>query len=407
MSDCRFRVLVLARAYPNDVLPTLGLWTEQPTVRLAQSFDVRVVSPVPWCPPLPEAGPLAQYARFRRIPRAERRKGVEVRRPRLLVGPGTSLYALEARTYLAGVWKTVEQMHGERPFDLVHAHFIYPDGVAAHQLSRRLKIPFVVSEHAPWTGWLDRPGIARQALPAACAASAILAVSTSVERTIRAYADDAPRIEIVPVGVNPELFRLRPDLPRRPDQILFVGFINYVKGVDVLLRALRLLADRGLPGRALLIGGSFYRNTRLQEQELRALAERLQLGDRVAFLGRRPPEDVARLMAESAVVVLPSRAESFGAVLVEALACGTPVVATRCGGPEDIVSRDVGMLVSVDDVEGLAESLSVMLARRSEYDPSELRAYAVERFSWPTVTKDIERAYRRVLGSPSNGAGGQ
>lgn len=396
MRPRRPRVLVLARAYPNDVLPTLGLWTEQPTVRLAETCDVRVVSPVPWCPPVPEAGPLAQYTRFRRAARSERRNGVEVRRPRFIVGPGTSLYPLEARAYEAGVRRTVERMHRERPFDLLHAHFIYPDGVVAHRLSRRLGVPFVVSEHAPWTGWLDRPGVARQALPAARAAAAILAVSTSVERTIRAYAGDGPRVEVVPVGVDPERFRLRPDVERRADQILFVGFLNYVKGVDVLLRAMRLLADRGLPGRLLLVGGSFYRNTRLQEQELRALAARLELGDRIAFLGRRPPEEVARLMAESAVLVLPSRAESFGAVLVEALACGTPVVATRCGGPEDIVTPEVGSLVPVEDADALARALAVVLSSQDRFRSEGLRRVTLERFDWGSITTRILGVYDEV-----------
>lgn len=389
-------MLVLSRAYPNEVLPTLGLWVEQPTVRLAETCDVRVVSPVPWCPPLPEAGPLAQYARFRRVSRSEHRNGIEVQHPRFVVGPGTSLYPLEARAYDLGVRRTVERLHRERPFDLIHAHFIYPDGVVAHRLSQRLEIPFVVSEHAPWTGWLDRRGVARQALPAARAAAAILAVSTSVERSIRSYAGNQPRVEVVPVGVDGGRFRLRPDLERRADQILFVGFLNYVKGVDVLLRAVRLLADHGLPGRVLFVGGSFYRNTRLQEEKLRALAARLELGDRVAFLGRRLPGEVAALMAESAVVVLPSRAESFGAVLVEALACGTPVVATRCGGPEDIVTPDVGVLVPVDDVQALANALTAVLDDGERYRPESLRESAVRDFGWPSLVERILDVYEDV-----------
>ena len=141
MSHKRLRVLVLARAYPNDVFPTLGLWTEQPTVRLAQRCDMRVVSPVPWCPPLPPLARLEQYARFRRVPVRDRRHGVEIAHPRFFVGPGTSLYALEARAYASGIRRPVEQLRKNFPFDLVHAHFIYPEGVVAHGLARRYGVP--------------------------------------------------------------------------------------------------------------------------------------------------------------------------------------------------------------------------------------------------------------------------
>jgi teichuronic acid biosynthesis glycosyltransferase TuaC len=393
----RLRVLVLARSYPNDVFPTLGLWTEQPTVRLAERCEMRVVSPVPWCPPLPPLSRLEQYARFRRVPAHDRRSGVEIAHPRFVVGPGRLLYPLEARAYAAGIERTVARIHASFPFDLVHAHFIYPEGVVAARVARRYDVPFVVTEHAPWTRWLDEPGIARQAVPAARAAAMIMPVSTSVLRTIRAYAGESARATVVPVGVDEDLFTLGDESARRADQILYVGLINFNKGIDILLAAMARLAAQGAPGRLLLAGGSFYRNTRLQEERLREQAAALGLGDRVTFLGRLLPAEVARLMAESAVVVLPSRAESFGAVLVEALASGTPVVATRCGGPEDIVLDGVGELVPIEDSVALADALSRVLADPGHYDRTRLRRFALERFSWDTVVDRVHDVYRDAV----------
>src|SRR5581483_9881172 len=279
-------------------------------------YDASLVSPVPWCPPLPQVGPLVQYARFRRVLRHEVRGGVVVERPRFLVGPGSSTYMAEARSMARAVESAVERMHAERPFDLIHAHFVYPEGVVAHRLARKLGVPFLITAHAPWTGWLDRPGVARQAIPAAKAAALLMPVSTSVERTIRAYAGVGPRTRVVPVPVDGELFRPTGS-PRDPDRVLFVGFVNYVKGIDSLLRAMRHLVDRGSSARLVLVGGAHYRNTLRQQRELERLATDLALDGRVTFAGRKPPAEVARLMAESALVVLPSRAESFGAVLVE------------------------------------------------------------------------------------------
>jgi len=390
------RVLVLSRSYPNDVFPTLGLWVEQPTVRLGRRHDVRVVSPVPWCPPLPQVGPLVQYARFRRVLRHEVRGGVVVERPRFLVGPGSSTYMAEARSMARAVESAVERMHAERPFDLIHAHFVYPEGVVAHRLARKLGVPFLITEHAPWTGWLDRPGVARQAIPAAKAAALLMPVSTSVERTIRAYAGVGPRTRVVPVPVDGELFRPTGS-PRDPDRVLFVGFVNYVKGIDSLLRAMRHLVDRGSSARLVLVGGAHYRNTLRQQRELERLATDLALDGRVTFAGRKPPAEVARLMAESALVVLPSRAESFGAVLVEALACGTPVLATRCGGPEDIVDDEVGMLVPPGDLRALADGIAQMLASRDRYSPALLRERALSRFAGDVVASQVSAAYEEAV----------
>jgi glycosyltransferase involved in cell wall biosynthesis len=103
-------------------------------------------------------------------------------------------------------------------------------------------------------------------------------------------------------------------------------------------------------------------------------------------------------MRRSAVCVLPSRRESFGAVLVEALACGTPVVATRCGGPEDVVHDGVGTLVPVEDEVALADGLKLVLSNGGSYDPCQLRSWALEHFSWESVGTATSDLYREALG---------
>ena len=396
-SPRRPRVLVLARSYPSDLFPTLGLWTERPTVLLAERCEIRVVSPVPWCPALPNVGPFAQYARFRSMPANDVRHGVPIEHPRFLVGPASSLYRFEARAYAAGVRRTIDRMRARFPFDIVHAHFIYPDGAVARRLSERYGVPFVVTEHAPWTAqWFAHGAVRREALLAASEAAALLPVSSSVRTSMLAYGCDPGKIEIIPIGVDMSLFTLGAPENRVRDRILFVGWINFNKGVDVLLHAVAELEQRGTPGRATFVGGSYYRNTRLQESELMRLAESLNLGDRVSFTGHQPPQAVARLMAESAVVVLPSRAESFGAVLVEALAAGTPIVATRCGGPEDIVTPELGHLVPANDPSALADALNDVLSSPERYPADRLRSAAARRFAWEHVAGRIGDVYARV-----------
>lgn len=290
--------------------------------------------------------------------------------------------------------RLVERLRDIFPFDLIHAHMIYPEGAVAHRLSERYGVPFVVSEHAPWSEtWFREPRVRREALSAGRAASSLLAVSTYVRDTMATFGVDDERVRVIPVGVDGDMFRLGAPDDRRRDQVLYVGWINYMKGIDVLLRAMKLLDDWGVPGRLVLVGGALYRNTRLQEMELRRLADSLDLGGKVTFLGPKPQGEVARLMAESAVVVLPSRAESFGAVLVEALACGTPVVASRCGGPEDIVTPADGVLVAPSDPEALADALLTVLRHREHYEPDRLRALAIDRFGWGTIADRVFEAY--------------
>ena len=122
------KVLVLARSYPNAVLPNLGLWVERLVQQVARTCPVRVISPVPYCPPLPVR---KEYSRFREVSKQTYTGGVPVYHPRLLLGPGRSTYNLEALAYYFSVRKLVAGLWREFRFDLIHAHFSYPDGVVA------------------------------------------------------------------------------------------------------------------------------------------------------------------------------------------------------------------------------------------------------------------------------------
>ena len=294
--------------------------------------------------------------------------------------------------------RAVARLRSSFPFDLVHAHMVYPEGAVARRLSRRYGVPFVLTEHAPWSEtWFASSAVRREALAAGHAAASVLAVSTSVKETVASYGIESSKVQVVPVGVDSERFVLDDAEPREPRQVLYVGWLNYNKGIDDLLHAVARIRRGGEQIRLVLVGSAAYRKTRLEEQALRELADSLGLEDAVVFVGRQPQEEVARLMRQSALLVLPSRAESFGAVLVEALASGTPVVATRSGGPEDIVQDGVGVLVPPNDPEKLAEAILEVLARPGSFEPERLRRYALARFSWERVVDETESAYRSAL----------
>lgn len=389
-------ILILSRNYPNAVLPFLGPWVQQWAKFTLGSCQVRVVAPVPYYPPLP--GP-SDFRRFRQVPAQEWCDGIQVSHPRFLTGPGYTTYDLDAKAYHWGVSRTVDRLWREAPFDLIHAHFIYPDGVVGARLAQRYGVPLVITEHAFWQPWLDQyPHVRKVALRAAQASAFHIAVSQSVRRSIAHFTGASERLRVIPVGVDMDVFTpllagQQPD----PDSILYVGRIHETKGVDVLLRAMRLLVERRPTVRLSLIGGSFYVQNNSREARLKRLAEELDLTHHVHFLGIQPPSQVAEAMRRSTLLVLPSRRETLGAVLIEALACGTPVVATRCGGPEDVVTEAVGRLVPKEDPSSLADAMEEVLDRRQCYDPQVLRQYAAQNFSWQRVAEQTVELYQAAL----------
>jgi teichuronic acid biosynthesis glycosyltransferase TuaC len=393
------KVLFLSRSYPNSAMPLLGLWVEGLVRCVAKRCEVRVVSPVPYCPPLP--GLNKTYTRFRRIPTSEIREEIAVLHPRFLLPPGYWYHGLESFTYYLAVVSRMDRLRREFDFDIIHGEFSFPDGWVAARLGQRYGVPVVITEHAPWRPWMDDYKLVRsQALWAARKCAFHIAVSRSVREEIAHFTGDSPGLRVIPNGVDTSLFTLPPTRRQRKlDQILFVGAVRPVKGLDVLLKALRLLKDNGRALKLLVIGDAFYRAYRAEYDRLRLMARELDLESQVDFVGGKTPDQLVPYMQESAMLVLPSRKESLGMVLVEAIACGTPVVATRCGGPEDIVNDKVGVLVPPDDPVALAAGISNIIDHPDSYNPEELRAYAVAKFSWERVTAEVVALYNEAIES--------
>jgi len=393
----QLRVLVLSRSYPNNVTELLGLWVQGLVRQSAQFCEVKVISPVPYCPPFPHIP--ENYSRFRRVVRRRWDDGVEVLHPRFLAGPGYSTHSIEWLLYDVAIRRSVTGMRRNFPFELVHAHFTYPDGVVAARLGRRYGVPVVITEQNPWRPWMDRyPSVRRRAIWAAHQSAAEIAISRAVRESIESYTGDLQHLTVIPDGVDASVFRLPEAGEKRArDQILFVGAIRPVKGVDILLQALRVLARRGRKVNLLLIGEAYYGRYRQEESRLRKLSAELNLQDRVTFAGKQPFAELVRQMQRSAALILPSRAESLGMVLVEALACGTPVVATRCGGPEDIVNEQVGILVPPEDPEALANGIEHVLDHQGDYDPVKLRAHALENFGLESVGARLADVYHKAM----------
>ena len=311
------------------------------------------------------------------------------------------------------VRRAADALHQERALDLIHAHFIYPDGVLAARLGRRYGVPVMTTEHALWQPWLEQhAAVRRQVLDALSQITVVSVVSAAVGRSVRAVAGDRVRTEILPNVVDEAVFRAPADGEAwDPDELLFVGAVRHVKGLDVLVRALPLVRARFPSARLTIVGEAFYRQWRRDELAVRRLVRELGLEPWVTFAGAADAAGVAAAMRRSAVLVVPGRRESFSAVAIEALASGTPVVATRCGGPEDILTPDTGRLVPPEDPVALAAALTEVMHRRAGFDRAALRAHAVGRFGVAAGLARLGHLYADLLGvgalgepAPSTGA---
>ncbi|MBA4365809.1 MAG: hypothetical protein C0398_07435 [Coprothermobacter sp.] len=289
-------------------------------------------------------------------------------------------------------FRIYEQRYG-RP-DIIHAQSALWGGVAAMRLSRQTGIPYVVTEHSSayhrkmngrWEPWIVRclGGAART-----------ICVSSSLAHDVSAVAPDVP-ITVIPNMVDAEFFTL-PPAPRVSPQhsFLTVANLNSNKGIDTLLEAFALYRRAG-GSWTLNIGGQgpLWLNLMYQVQHL-------LLEDAVRFLGPLTRIQVRQAMWEASAFVLASRVETFGLAVAEALATGLPVVVTRCGGPEDFVTPNDGLLVEIDNPHALAEALTEVAESRRLEDDEGRRKRCVSRFGSTKVGRQLLDVYTQVVGSP-------
>jgi teichuronic acid biosynthesis glycosyltransferase TuaC len=393
-SNRRLRILVLSWNYPTPAAPQEGLWVERMCDAASQEADVTVIVPTPWVPPFV---PVQSLARFRRIPPHDRRGAVEIHFPRIVGSVDYLTHEFDARLALPRVLALARRLHAERPFDVIHAHFIYPDGVVASVVGKALGVPVMTSEHAFWTPWLvDRPKVGAQVAAALPNIQLVTAVSDFLRRAIDTYADGRIRTAILPNVVDDLVFTPAPR-ERDPNELLYVGLIRKFKRVDVLLRAVAE-ARRTVPGLHLrILSANAFRAYPADQREMRELVRSLGLDDVVHIMKGSDPPAVAEAMRRCALVVVSStRRETFCSVAAESLACGTPLVLTRCGGPEEFVTPADGVMVEPDDPSALAEGIVDAMRRRDTFDTDGMQRRIVGRFGRAAWCEQAMAIYERV-----------
>lgn len=277
--------------------------------------------------------------------------------------------------------------------DVIHAHQARWAGHGALLASQQHGIPFVITEHESYfaEGKIperDKPHL-RNIYQGA---TRVIAVSQAMAQAMADVYDPA-KMTIIPNMVNTEFF-LPPPAPRSADPFVFlcVARLAKVKCIDLLIQAFHQ-AFAGDPRYALRIVGDGP-----EYRALTGLTQSLGLSGQVCFTGELRHLGVLAEMQRANAFVLCSDVETFGVVLIEAISCGIPVIATRCGGPEDIVTDDVGLLIECNQAAPLARAMRRMCDDYARYDQATLHRLAAERFGEPAVSARLLAVYQDVSG---------
>lgn len=385
----RVRALVFTTVFPNSAQPLHGLFIAERVKHTAKLADVRVVAPVPWYP----------WIR-RRVPRRERLAEISVEHPTFGYVPRV-LKALDGVCLFFASVSAINKLRREFDFDLIDAHFAYPDGFAAVLLGRLFRRPVSVTLRGTIIPLSSDP--LRRAL---CdwtiqRADRVIAVAQNLAERARQGGVPDDRLAVIENGVDIERFRPEPrdtarlalGLPTEGRLIVSVGHLSRRKGFHRVLQILPSILRNAPDVRLAIVGGPGAEPN--NGPELRELACELGIADRVIFAGAEPPDKVALWLNAGDGLVLASEFEGCPNVVLEALACGRPVVATKVGHVERMVPAFAGLLVDLEDAAGLTQAVRDVLSR--DWDPERIRAY-IAPHTWSAVAARVLSQWSSALG---------
>lgn len=403
-SASMLRLLTFSSLFPNAQQPHHGVFVENRLRHLVASGLVAstVLAPVPFFPSGRAAAVLGSrfggWDRYARIDPVEHRHGLVIHHPRFLVVPKFGMSVAPALLYVAALRALRRLMADGLQFDAIDAHYLYPDGVAAIRLGQVLGKPVVITARGSDVTQLpDFPVPRRMIQWAIRHADALISVSAALGDGLEALGARPGQVTVLRNGIDTQMFQpqdregARAALGLTRPSLLSVGLLIERKGHHRTIEAMRLL-----PGHDLIIVGDGPERGRLE-----ALAQTLGVASQVRLLGAHPHTSLPAFYSAADAMVLASSREGWANVLLEAMACGTPVVASNIpGNPEVVQERAAGLVVDNNTPEGIAAAILRLLGNPPTREAT--RAYA-ERFGWDETTAGQLALFGRIAESQDTG----
>jgi glycosyltransferase involved in cell wall biosynthesis len=393
-------LITIASLFPNAEQPRHGIFVEERLWHLRQACDFRfhVIAPVPW---FPAGSPrFGEYGRLARVPREEERRGLLVHHPRFLTIPklGTSvqpfLYASAVAPHLR---RLVQHLAGPV---LLDGQYLYPDGVATALLAKWLGLPFVLTARGSDVNVYPRFRIPNQLITWACSrATRVITVSSALQARLLALGIRSDQVVTLRNGVDLERFRpMDRDHARHAtglsgNAILAVGNLVPVKDHELLIRAIAVAPELNLT----IIGEGPLK------KHLQHVIGQCKVEDRVQIRGNTAQQDLITYYSAADVCAHTSRHEGMPNVVLESMACGTPVVATECEGiPELLTSPAAGTTVRERTPTAVAQAIRHLLATPPRRDDTRQHATT---FGWGPTVKGLRDVLTHAASASRAGYG--
>jgi teichuronic acid biosynthesis glycosyltransferase TuaC len=386
------RILTYTTLYPNSTRIAHGVFVENRLRHLVAGghIESRVVAPVPWF--FSKSACFGQYAEFARVPKREIRYNIPIEHPRYPLLPKIGMTV--APFLLAAATKSIIHriLSNGHDFDILDAHYFYPDGVAAAIISRVLNKPLVITARGSDLNQIADFRMARRLIQwAATQAAGLVTVCQALKDKLVSLGIKPDKVTVLRNGVDLKLFKppenresLRRSLGLTGFIFLSIGGLIPKKGHDLVIRAMA-----NIPEAKLLIAG-----TGPERDKLLRLIDAMHLNNRVQLLGLVEHEQLPAYYGAADTLVLASDREGWANVLLESMACGTPVVATKFGGTPEVVADPVaGMLIEDRTPETISAGMVNLMAALP--DRQATRLYA-EKFSWDETSAGLTSLFASI-----------
>lgn len=391
------RTLLFSTLYPSSVRPGHGIFVETRLRELLKigGIETKVVAPVPWFPFAGER--FGEYGKFAKTPSFEHRNGIDIFHPRYFLPPKIGMN-IAPYTLAQGAIPTIRKLiHDGFDFDLIDAHYYYPDGIAAGMIAHWLGKPFVVTARGTDLNLIPEfPKPRRLIQLTASNAKASIGVCSALVNVLQDLGIDSSRLHVMRNGVDLERFHPLPQEQMRHQLgvsgsplLLSVGYLIERKGHNIAIEALAKLRQV-YPNARLIIIGEGPERSNLEKQ-----VQVLRLGTNVLFTGVIPNTELASWYSAADALILCSSREGWANVLLESMACGTPVVATNIWGtPEVVSSTTVGRLMTGRTATALVDCLRDIFANPP--CRKAVREHA-ECFSWEETSKAQFKLFSKII----------